>query len=111
VPGSVDTGKTVSVAAKEELIMSLIGALVGYALSAFILVLLARMVLDWTGVLANGPQWASRARELTHAWTEPVIGRVRRVLRPVRVGGLGIDLAFTAVFIAALILRSIAFSL
>lgn len=60
--------------------MSLIGALVGYALSAFILVLLARMVLDWSGVLANGPQWASRARELTHAWTEPVIGRVRRVL-------------------------------
>ncbi len=91
--------------------MSLIGALVGYALSAFILVLLARMVLDWTGVLANGPQWASRARELTHAWTEPVIGRVRRVLPPVRVGGLAIDLAFTAVFIAALILRSIAFSL
>lgn len=95
----------------EELIMSLIGALVGYVLTAFILVLLARMVPDWSGVLANGPQWASRARELTHAWTEPVIGRVRRVLRPVRVGGLSIDLAFTAVFIAVLILRSIAFSL
>jgi YggT family protein len=36
---------------------------------------------------------------------------VRRVLRPVRAGGLSIDLAFTAVFIAVLILRSIAFSL
>ena len=46
--GNVDTCKTASVAAKEELIMSLIGALVGYALSAFILVLLARMVLDWS---------------------------------------------------------------
>ncbi|TCC05844.1 YggT family protein [Kribbella soli] len=91
--------------------MSLIGALVGYILTAFILVLIARMVLDWTGVLANGPQWASRARALTHAWTEPVIGRVRRVLKPVRVGGLALDLAFTAVFLAALILRSIAFSL
>ena len=91
--------------------MSLIATLLGYALTAFVLLLIARMVLDWSGVLVNGPQWASRARELTHAWTEPVIGRVRRVLRPVRVGGLGIDLAFTAVFIAALILRSIAFSL
>jgi YggT family protein len=91
--------------------MSLIGALVGYVLTAFILVLLARMVLDWSGVLANGPQWASRARGVTHALTEPVIGRVRRVLRPVRAGGVAIDLAFTAVFIAALILRSIAFSL
>jgi len=111
VTGNVDTGKTASVAVEEELIMSLIGALVGYVLSAFILLLLARMVLDWSGVLANGPQWASRARQLTHAWTEPVIAPVRRVLRPVRAGGLSIDLAFTAVVIAVLILRSIAFSL
>ncbi|WP_328999496.1 YggT family protein [Kribbella sp. NBC_00709] len=91
--------------------MSLIGDLVGFVLTVFIVVLIVRMVLDWTGVLANGPQWAGRAREFTHAWTEPVIGRVRRVLRPVRAGGLSIDLAFTAVFIAALILRSVAFSL
>jgi YggT family protein len=111
VAENVDIGKTASVAVTEELIMSLIGALVGYALTAFILLLLARMVLDWSGVLASGPQWASRARELTHAWTEPVIAPVRRVLRPVRAGGLSIDLAFTAVFIAVLILRSIAFSL
>lgn len=109
--GNVDTGKTASVAIMEELIMSLIGALVGYVLTAFILLLVARMVLDWSGVLANGPQWASRARQLTHTWTEPVIAPVRRVLRPVRAGGLSIDLAFTAVFIAVLILRSIAFSL
>ncbi|TCC38481.1 YggT family protein [Kribbella speibonae] len=91
--------------------MSLIGALVGYILTLYILVLIARMILDWTGVVANGPQWATRARTLTHAWTEPVISRVRRVLPPVRIGGLALDLAFTAVFLAALILRSIAFSL
>jgi YggT family protein len=53
----------------------------------------------------------SRARALTHAGTEPVISPVRRVLPPVRTGGLSIDLAFTAVFVVALILRSIAFSL
>jgi YggT family protein len=99
------------VAITEETIMSLIGGLVGYILTAYILVLIARMVLDWTGVLASGPQWASRARALTHAWTEPVISRVRRFLPPVRLGGLSLDLAFTAVFIAALILRAIAFSL
>jgi YggT family protein len=91
--------------------MSLVGALVGYALSAFILLLIVRMVLDWTGVLANGPQWVGRVRGVTHAWTEPVIAPVRRRLRPVRAGGMAFDLAFTAVFFAALILRSIAFSL
>jgi YggT family protein len=91
--------------------MSFIGILLGYALTAFMLLLLARMVLDWAGVVTNGPLWVSRARALTHAWTEPVISPVRRVLRPVRAGGLSIDLAFTAVFLAVLILRSIAFSL
>jgi YggT family protein len=91
--------------------MSLIGTLLGYALTVFVLLLIARVVLDWAGVSARGPQWVSRARVLTHAGTEPVIAPVRRVLRPVRAGGLSIDLAFTAVFVAALILRSIAFSL
>ena len=91
--------------------MSLIGALAGYVLSAFILLLIVRMVLDWTGVVAGGPQWVGRVRSVTHAWTEPVIGPVRRRVRPLRVGAVAFDLAFTLVFVAALILRSIAFSL
>jgi YggT family protein len=91
--------------------MSLIGALLGYGLTVFVLLLIARMVLDWAGVLATGPRWVNQARELTRAGTEPVIAPVRRVLPPVQAGGLSIDLAFTAVFIIALILRSIAFGL
>lgn len=91
--------------------MSLIGDLLGYVLTAFVVLLIARMVLDWVGLLGNRPPWVSRARALAQVGTEPVIAPVRRVLRPVRVGGLAIDLAFTAVFIGALVLRSIAFSL
>lgn len=91
--------------------MGLIGTLLGYALTLFVLLMIARLVLDWTGVLTTGPEWAGRARALTHTATEPVIAPVRRVLRPVRAGGLSIDIAFTVVFVVALILRSIAFSL
>jgi YggT family protein len=91
--------------------MSLVGVLLGYVLTVFILLMIARLVLDWAGLVTHGPRWVGRARALTHAGTEPVIAPVRRVLRPVRAGGLSIDLAFTAVFVAALILRSIAFSL
>jgi YggT family protein len=36
---------------------------------------------------------------------------VRRVLKPVRVGSVQIDLAFTVVFIVVLVLRSVALSL
>jgi YggT family protein len=91
--------------------MSVIGALIGYILTVFIVLMVARMVLDWTRILANGPRWANQARAVTHAATEPVIAPVRRVLRPVRAGGMYLDLAFTAVFVAAVILRQIAFSL
>jgi YggT family protein len=91
--------------------MSLIGALVGYALSAFLLVLIARMLLDWGGVVGRGPAWAMKARTYTHAWTEPVLEPVRRRVRPVRAGGVSFDLAFTLVFVAVLIVRSVAFSL
>ncbi|MPZ84073.1 MAG: YggT family protein [Actinophytocola sp.] len=92
--------------------MSLIGTLLGYALTVFVLLMIARMVLDWVRVATSGgPWWVHRARTLAHAGTEPVIAPVRRVLRPVRAGGLSIDLAFTAVFVVALILRSVAFSL
>lgn len=91
--------------------MDLIGTVLGYVLTAFIVLLVARVILDWAAVVTRGPSWARRARGLTHSATEPVIAPVRRRLPPVRAGGLAIDLAFTVVFIVALILRSVAFSL
>ena len=36
-----------------------------------------------------------------------MIGPVRRVIRPVRIGDVQIDLAFTIVFLATLVLRSL----
>jgi YggT family protein len=99
------------VAAAEVFAMSVIGTLLGYVLTAFILVMAARMVLDWVGMASYGSPRVRRARALAHTVTEPLIAPVRRVLRPVRAGGLSLDLAFTAVFILALILRGVAFSL
>lgn len=91
--------------------MGLIGTLLGLALTLFIITLIGRMVLDWVGMVASTPPWARRARTLAYSATEPVIAPVRRVVRPVRLGGISLDLAFTIVFVGALILRSIAFSL
>ncbi|HKN50986.1 MAG TPA: YggT family protein [Amycolatopsis sp.] len=91
--------------------MSLIGSLLGFVLTVFLVVLIARMILDWTRMLAGVPPWVSSARRVTYTVTEPVIAPVRRVLRPVRAGSVSIDLAFTAVFVGVLILRAIAFAL
>lgn len=88
--------------------MTMVGFLLSTALLLFALVLVARMVLDWVGLLAGGGStWSIRARRLTHRVTEPVLAPVRRVLPPVRIGTVALDLAFTVVLVAVLILRSV----
>ncbi|OLR92972.1 YggT family protein [Actinokineospora bangkokensis] len=91
--------------------MGVLGVLLGYAITAFILVMVARMVFDWVTAVGRGPYWVVRARGVSHTLTEPVIAPVRRLLPPLRAGAIGIDLAFTVVFVLALVLRSVAFSL
>lgn len=92
--------------------MGVVGVLLGLVLLVFELALVARMVLDWVGVLAPGDgSWSIPARRTVHAVTEPVLAPVRRVLPPVRLGSVSIDLAFTVVFVLALVLRTIVASL
>ena len=88
----------------------MIAGLLGIVLLLFELVLIARLIVDWVGVLSPVGARSSgveTARRITHGITEPVIGPVRRVLRPVRLGSISIDLAFTAVFVAVIILRTV----
>lgn len=87
----------------------MVAGLLGIVLLLFELGLIARIVIDWIGVLSpvGGRSGLDRARRITHGITEPVVGPVRRVLKPARVGSVSIDLAFTAVFIAVIILRTV----
>jgi len=91
--------------------MSAIGALLGTVLLLFQIVLVARAVVDWVAALSSGPEpeWRRTAQRVTHAVTEPVLAPVRRVLPPVRLGSVGIDLAFIVVFFAAVILRQVVY--
>ena len=71
--------------------------------------LVARAVLDWTAALA-GPSATdsirSRVSRGVFALTEPILAPVRRVLPPLRVGGVAFDLAFIVVFLAIVLIRS-----
>ncbi|MCE0765487.1 YggT family protein [Pseudonocardia kujensis] len=86
----------------------MIASLLGLLLVLFQLVLLARVVVDWIGVLSPGSGGAAlyQARRVTHGITEPVIAPVRRVVKPVNLGGISLDLAFIIVFVGVLILRT-----
>jgi YggT family protein len=87
-----------------------VAGLLGIVLLLFELVLIARLIVDWVGVLSPVGARSSgldTARRITQAITEPVIRPVRRLLKPVRLGSISIDLAFTAVFVAVIILRAV----
>jgi YggT family protein len=74
------------------------------------LLLIARAVLDWTVALAGPTAAGSTRSRLTvgvRAVTEPVLAPVRRLVPPLRVGGVAIDLAFILVFLVIVVLRSL----
>jgi YggT family protein len=85
-------------------------ALVSLLLLAFQVVLIARAILDWSAVLA-GPSphdsFRSRATVVVHKVTEPVLAPVRRVLPPLRLGGVAVDLSFIVVFVAIVVIRAL----
>jgi YggT family protein len=84
-------------------------ALVSLVLFALQVLLIARVVLDWSVALA-GPTVAGSLRyRLTRgvtAITEPILAPVRRVIPPLRLGGISFDLAFIVVFFAIVVVRS-----
>ncbi|MFC7528247.1 YggT family protein [Actinoplanes sp. GCM10030250] len=89
--------------------MGLLG-LVDLLLLLVQIVLIARAVLDWSVALA-GPampgSFRSRAMDGVHRITEPMLAPVRRILPPLRVGGVSIDLAFIVLFVVIGVLRTI----
>jgi YggT family protein len=85
-------------------------ALVSFVLLLLQMLLIARAVLGWTVTLA-GPgmpgSFRSRLSVGVRAVTEPILAPVRRVVPPLRIGGVGIDLSFIIVFLAIIIVRSL----
>ena len=87
--------------------MSIIGSVISYVLYAFLLLLFARMVLSWVPVLVR--DWQPRGpvlvvAEIVYSVTDPPLRMVRKVLRPVRVGTMMLDLAFIGLYILVTLL-------
>jgi YggT family protein len=76
--------------------------LIRYAAQLFLLCILGRIVLSWFPPSGPGPM--ETLRNVLFRITEPVLGPIRRLLPPVRVGGMGLDLSPLIVFIGLEIL-------
>ncbi len=73
-------------------------------LQVFWLILFARIILSWIPPPISG--FGRTLYELIHDVTEPVLGLVRGLLPPIRMGAVGLDLSPIIVFIAIGVLQT-----
>ena len=90
--------------------MFVVGLIISWVLWIFLLVLFARMILSWIPVLVR--DWEPRgpmlvAAEIIYSVTDPPLRALRRVLKPVRIGNMMLDLAFIALAILVSILMQV----
>jgi YggT family protein len=83
--------------------MRLVATILALAAQLYFLLLLARLVLDLVRVFARSwrPQGAVLvAAEIVYTVTDPPLRLARRYIPPVRLGGVGLDVAFAVVLLA-----------
>jgi YggT family protein len=88
----------------------LVGSVLYLVVLVFFLVLLVRLVLDWVQFFAR--EWhptgvALIVAEVTYSVTDPPLKALRRIIPPVRIGSVQLDLAFMVLFFACLILMRV----
>jgi YggT family protein len=76
----------------------------------FFIALMVRLIFDWIQVFAR--EWKPRgvvlvAAEAVYTTTDPPLKALRRVLPPLRLGGVQLDLAFTVLLLVVVILLNV----
>ena len=87
--------------------MYAVGQVIHFLLWFFIVLLWVRFIVDWVQVFARS--WSPRGvllvlLEVVYSVTDPPIKALRRVIPPLRIGSVALDLSFLIVLVAAYIL-------
>lgn len=89
--------------------MALVLNALAFVVLIFLILLIGRLVLDWVQVFSR--DWRPRGAmlvlaEAIYTPTDPPLRALRRVIKPIRLGGIQLDLAFMVLFLATVLLRS-----
>ncbi|MFB9378898.1 YggT family protein [Kineococcus gynurae] len=89
--------------------MSAVFGLLAFLVLIFFLALIGRLVLDWVQMLAR--EWRPRGPVLVlaegvYTVTDPPLKALRRLIPPLRLGAIQLDLAFIVLFLLSSILLS-----
>jgi len=90
--------------------MLLVGQVIDTILWVGVLLLISRFIIEWVQVLARS--WRPRGAvlvvcELIYTSTDPPLRALRRVIRPVRIGSVALDLSPMLLLFALFILRAV----
>ncbi len=90
--------------------MTTVRLLLAWVLNIFLMLLLIRLVFDWIQMFAR--DWRPRGpllvvAEAVYTVTDPPLRAVGKVIPPLRLGGVALDLSFMVVIFAVYLLRSL----
>jgi YggT family protein len=91
--------------------VSLLFGIIGYVLWIYILLVLARVVVEWTRQFARSWRPAGTAAigvEMVYASTDPPIRALRRLVPPLQLGTVSLDLSVIILLIALIVVRLVA---
>ncbi len=88
----------------------MVGQILSYVLGLYLLVLIGRLVFDWVQVFAR--DWRPKGPVLVlanalYALTDPPLNALRRVIPPLRLGSVALDLAFLVLFLVVSLGRNL----
>jgi YggT family protein len=88
--------------------MQVAGEIIAFVLWVCLILLIARIVLDWVQMLARS--WQPRGAvlvlcEVIYTVTDPPLRAIRRVLPPLRLGMVALDLSPLVLFVLIYILQ------
>lgn len=76
-----------------------------WVLRAYMVVLLLTAVLSWFPLTFDSP--AYKLKKGLDSLSEPLLAPLRRAIRPVQFGNVGLDLSFLILFLAVFLLTTI----
>ena len=90
------------------IVLRYVGVGLSVLLNFYMMVLLARVIMDWVQFFARG--WRPRgvvlvAANLLYALTDPPIRWIRRFIPPLRLGGMALDVGFMVLFLVRMVAR------
>ena len=91
--------------------MSAVASAVYFALLVFLLFLIFRLVMEYVFLLARSYRPSGLVAvvlELAYSVTDPPLKALRKVLPPLRIGQISLDLGFIVLFIVVRILMGVA---